>query len=140
MSGWLLDTNVLSELSRTHPHPLVHDFIESLPATDCLISTVTLAEIRYGIALIEDVNRRAGFDLWLREVRERFAESVAPVTEETMFIWRSLMARGRKANRTYSQPDLILAATAIERDVTLATRNVKDFRDLPLRVINPWMT
>ena len=90
--------------------------------------------------MVTETERLARLDEWLRETRIKFAGRVLEVTEETMLIWRTLMAHGRKANRTYSQPDLILAATAIEHDVTLATRNVKDFRDLPLRVINPWMT
>jgi predicted nucleic acid-binding protein len=68
-----------------------------------------------------------------------FAGRVLPVTEDIMLRWRLLVDEGRKANHTFSQPDLIIAATALEHGLTLVTRNTADFARTPVQMINPWL-
>jgi len=78
---------------------------------------------------------------WLeRELRVSFTGRLLPVTEDIMLRWCLLLEEGRKANHTFSQPDLIIAATALERELTLVTRNVADFVRTPVQTINPWLT
>jgi predicted nucleic acid-binding protein len=67
-----------------------------------------------------------------------FAGRIIEISEDIMLRWRVLLESGRKAGRTFSQPDLIIAATALENHLTLVTRNVKDFADLGLTIVNPW--
>jgi predicted nucleic acid-binding protein len=136
----LLDTNVLSELRKPRPEPLVVAYFISRPAEDLFISTVTLAEIRFGIQSQPDEIKREALANWLeKDMRPTFAGRTLPITEAVMLRWRILLEQGRKSGRAFSQPDLIIAATAIEHGLTLVTRNTKDFAGLPdLLLLNPW--
>ena len=139
MTGWLLDTNVLSELRRPKPEPKVVGFIASKPLDLLFVSTVTFAEIRFGIERIADAARRAELNDWLvHKVRPMFEQRALAVTEDVMFKWRLLVADGRKAGHTYSQPDLIIAATALHHGLTVASRDTSDFKKARVPVVNPW--
>jgi toxin FitB len=141
VTGWLLDTNVLSELRRPRPEPKVVDFVAS-QAIDLLhVSVVSFAEIRFGIELVPDASRRAELNDWLtHKVRPMFERRVLPVSEEVMFKWRLLVEEGRKAGHAFSQPDLIIAATALCHGLTVMTRDADDFERARVPVINPWRT
>lgn len=141
MTEWLLDTNVLSELRRRKPEPKVVAFVAAQPLDSLYISTVTLAEIRFGIELVADLGRRAELNDWLtHKVRPMFEQRVLPVTEDIMFKWRLLVEEGRKAGHTFSQPDLILAATALEHGLTLVSRDTREYERARAPVLNPWTT
>ena len=113
MTGFLLDTNILSELRRVRPNSRVVAFIKAQPLEILYISSVTLAEIRFGIELVAEPVRRAELDNWLtHRVRPMFGGRVLPVTEDVMLKWRLLVEEGRKTGHTFSQPDLIIGATA----------------------------
>jgi len=139
VTGWLLDTNVLSELRRPKPEPKVVGFIASKPLDLLFVSTVTFAEIRFGIERISDATRRAQLNDWLaHKVRPMFEQRALAVTEDVMFKWRLLVADGRKAGHTYSQPDLIIAATALHHGLTVVSRDTSDFKKARVPVVNPW--
>ena len=137
MSGWLLDTNVLSELRRPKPSARVVAFVSGAPLDTLHVSAVTFAELRFGIELVADPGRRAALNQWLaHRVRPMFASRVLAVTEDVMFTWRMLVEQGRKAGHTFSQPDLIIAATALQHGLTVVTRDTRthdmlDSRALP---------
>jgi toxin FitB len=138
--GWLLDTNVLSELRRQKPEPKVLAFIASQPLEQLYVSAVTLAEIRFGIELVTDANRRAELTDWLsNKVRPTFEQRVLPITEDIMFKWRLLVEDGRKSGHTFSQPDLIIAATGLYHGLTIVSRDASDFRKARASVFNPWI-
>ena len=140
MTGWLLDTNVLSELRRPKPDRKVVAFIAAQPLDLLYVSAVTLAEIRFGIEVVTDANRRAALNEWLaHKVRPMFEQRALPVTEDIMFKWRLLVEDGRKAGHTFSQPDLILAATALHHGLTVVTRDVSDYERARTPVLNPWI-
>jgi len=140
VTGWLLDTNVLSELRRPKPDRKVVAFIAAQPLELLYVSAVTLAEIRFGIEVVTDATKRAELNDWLaHKVRPRFEQRVLPVTEEIMFKWRLLVEDGRKAGYTFSQPDLIIAATALHHGLTVVTRNVSDYERVRAPVFNPWV-
>ena len=139
MTGWLVDTNVLSELRRARPAPKVIAFVAAQPLESLYVSTVTFAEIRFGIELIADLNRRGELNDWLtHKVRPMFEQRVLPVSEDIMFKWRLLVEDGRKAGHTFSQPDLIIAATALEHGLTIVTRDTGDYERARAPVLNPW--
>jgi predicted nucleic acid-binding protein len=128
VTGWLLDTNVLSELRRPKPDRKVVAFIAAQPLELLYVSAVTLAEIRCGIEVVTDATKRAELNDWLaHKVRPMFEQRVLPVTEDIMFKWRLLVEDGRKAGYIFSQPDLIIAATALHHGLTVVTRDVSDY-------------
>jgi toxin FitB len=138
--AWLLDTNVLSELRRLKPDPNVVAFVGAHPLDQLYVSSVTLAELRFGIELLsEGSSRRDELNLWLtHKTRPMFEQRVLQVTEDIIFRWRSMVEEGRKAGHTLSQPDLIIAATALQHGLTMVTRDRSDFEKAGVPVINPW--
>lgn len=139
MTAWLLDTNVLSELRRPRPEPRVVAFVAKRPLDSLHVSAVTLAEIRFGIEMVAAAGRRSELSDWLtHRVRPMFEQRILPVTEDIMFKWRLLVEEGRKAGHTFSQPDLIIAATALEHGMTLVSRNTADYARARVPVLNPW--
>lgn len=139
MTGWLLDTNIISELRRPRPAQRVVAFVAAQPLESLHISAVTLAEIRFGIELVADAGRRAELSDWLtHKVRPMFAQRVLPVSEDIMFKWRLLVEEGRKSGHTFSQPDLIIAATALEHGLTVVSRDTADYEKARVPVLNPW--
>jgi predicted nucleic acid-binding protein len=137
--NWLLDTNVVSELKKRRPEPRVTDFLLSCATADLYVSVITLAEIRFGIEIDPDATRRRDLEAWLSGViRPMFEGRVVNIDEDVFLRWRLFVEQGRKRGRTYSEPDLMLAAAASERGMTLVTRNVKGFVGLPVAILNPW--
>ncbi len=140
MTGWLLDTNILSELRKTRPEPKVVRFVAGQPLDALFVSTVTFAEIRFGIELVSDPVQRAELGDWLtHKLRPMFAGRVLPVSEDVMFKWRVLVEDGRKAGHTFSQPDLIIAATGLHHGLTIVTRDTADYARTRATLFNPWV-
>jgi predicted nucleic acid-binding protein len=138
--AWLLDTNVLSELRRLKPEPKVLAFVAGHPLDQLYISAVTLAELRFGIEMLSDgSSRRDELNHWLTHtIRPMFEQRVLQVTEDILFRWRSVVEDGRKAGHTFSQPDLIIAVTALHHGFTIVTRDPRDFKKAGAQVLNPW--
>jgi predicted nucleic acid-binding protein len=140
VTGWLLDTNVLSELRRPKPEPRVLEFVGGQPLDLLYVSAVTFAEIRFGIELVAEPGCRAELNDWLGlKVRPMFEQRVLPVSENIMFKWRLLVEDGRKTGHTFSQPDLIIAATALHHGLTVVTRDVSDYQKARAPALNPWL-
>jgi toxin FitB len=139
VTGWLLDTNILSELRRPKPERKVLAFVATQPLELLYVSTVSLAEIRFGIERVADVSRRAELNDWLaQKVRPMFEQRVLAITEDVMLKWRLLVEEGRKSGHTFSQPDLIIAATALYHGVTVVSRDVSEYQRARVPVLNPW--
>jgi len=139
VSRLLLDTNIISELRRPQPEQRVVAFVAAQPLERLYVSTVTLAEIRFGIELVADVGRRAELTDWLtHKVRPMFDQRVLPVSEDVMLKWRLMVEEGRKTGHTFSQPDLIIAAIAAHYGLTVVSRDVSDFERAKVLCINPW--
>ena len=139
MRGWLLDTNVLSELRRAQPNSQVVAFVAAQPADRLFVSTVTLAEIRFGIDLVADPERRADLRAWLTHtLRPLFEDRVVPVTEDVLVRWRQVVEAGRKRGHTYSEPDVLIAAAALLEQLVVVSRDVSEFVEARVPVMNPW--
>jgi predicted nucleic acid-binding protein len=139
VTGWLLDTNVLSELRRPKPDARVVRFVSGQSLETLYVSVVTFAEIRFGIELVKDAGRRMELNDWLdHKLRPMFEERVLEITEEIMLKWRLLVEEGRKSGHTFSQPDLIIAATALHHGLTIVSRDTAEYEQAKAAVLNPW--
>ena len=140
MTGWLLDTNVLSELRRPKPDPNVVRFVSGEPLDALYVSVVTFAEIRFGIELVKEASRRMELNDWLENrLRPMFEDRVLEITEDIMLKWRLLVEAGRKSGHTFSQPDLIIAATALHYGLTIVSRDTSEYEKASVPVLDPWL-
>jgi hypothetical protein len=139
VNGWLIDTNVLSELHRPRPHVSVLRFFSTQPNHLLHVSVVTFAEIRFGIELLKDSARRMELNEWLdNDLRPRFENRVLEINEGIMLMWKLLAHEGRKTRHTFAQPDLLIAATALHHGLTIVSRDTSEFLRANVPVFNPW--
>jgi predicted nucleic acid-binding protein len=140
VNGFLLDTNVLSEFSRTgDPNQRVKDWIRNAPQEALFVSVLTFAEIRRGIALLPSGKRRTQLEEWLEhDLLESFGARLLPVTRLIADRWAALSAQAQLRGKPLAVADGLIAATALEHDLTLVTRNAKDFAGTGAVVFNPW--
>ncbi len=138
--AWLLDTNVISELRKgARCDRNVAAWAEGVPPAACYLSRVSVAEIELGIERVTDPTFRVELDAWLRDgVLAWFGSRILDADGRVLLAWRRLINDGQKAHYTYSQPDALVAATAIVHDLAVVTRNVDDFERAGIAVINPW--
>jgi toxin FitB len=137
--GWLLDTNILSELRRPRPDALVAAFVAAQPVPHLFVSSATMAEIRFGIELVADPARRADLTGWLvHTLRPLFEGRIVPITEDVLVRWRQVAEAGRKRGHTYSEPDVLIAASALVEQLVVVSRDVRDFVEAGAPVLNPW--
>ncbi len=135
----LLDTNVLSEVTRPAPDARVLEWLDRLDEDRSFISVVSIAEIRRGVALMDEGRKREALAEWLtRDLPQRFEQRVLPVDEPVALAWGDLMGLAKRRGRGLSSMDGLIAATAIARRLTLATRNTKDFEGFGVELFNPW--
>lgn len=140
MRGWLLDTNVISELGRKTPDPKVKAWLGGLPSDRIFISVLTLGEIDQGIAALKATDpRRAHHERFRALTEADFARRILPVDDEVVRLWGALSGRytldfGGRAPVV----DTMLAATAQRRRLHLATRNIKNVRALSVSAFSPW--
>lgn len=135
--SYLIDTNVLSELRRVRPHAAVASWVTARPPSTLYLSVLTLGEIRKGIETMGDAGRRQQLLDWLQlELPAYFAGRMLAIDAAVADRWGRLQAM---AGRPLPAIDSLLAATAMEHDLVLVTRNVRDFDRLPVQVLNPWI-
>jgi predicted nucleic acid-binding protein len=136
--SFLLDTNVLSEVTKPTPAPQVIAWLNQ--NSDAIaISVVTLAEIRSGIEQMPVGKRRSALSVWLHmDVATQFAGRTIPLTEEIAQQWGVFAAQSIKSGPSMTAFDCFLAATSFVQRLTLVTRNRKHFDHLDIRTLNPW--
>ena len=135
-AGWLVDTNVISELRRRDPDANVRAWFAQRPATELYLSVLTMGEIRKGVEVLADSGRRTVLNQWLeRELPVFFADRLLPIDVGVAHQWGQLLA---EAGRSLPAIDSLLAATALHHNLVLVTRNLKDVAGLPVKVLNPW--
>jgi hypothetical protein len=140
MKGWLLDTNIISELRKKNCHPAVKAWADQQLPTAFYLSTITIAEIRFGIERTKDKVFQQELNDWLNQsLRLWFSDRLLEVDEDVILQWRWLVEKGRKQNYTFSQPDLFIAAIAVVHNLCVVTRNVGDFEKSGVPVFNPFL-
>jgi predicted nucleic acid-binding protein len=140
MNGFLIDTNVLSEYNRPGgPDAGVKHWLETTDLQSQFVSVITLAEIQKGIELLAESKRRVQLEQWLtRDLETWFSGRILPVDRQVARRWASLVAQGARAGRSLPAIDSLIAATALAYDLTLVTRNTRDFEGVGATIINPW--
>lgn len=135
----LLDTNVISELMRASPAPAVLDWFGTHDAGDMFISAVTEAELRTGVAILPDGQRRDRLQAALDAmIDEDFLGRVLPFDSGAARAYAQIAAGRRAAGRPIAEADCQIAAIARAQGAPVATRNVKDFDGCGVDVLNPW--
>lgn len=139
MTGFLLDTNCVSELVRVKRDANVIAWAATIEESELHLSALTLGEIRKGIALLPHGKKRDDLERWLGlELPLRFQKRILPVDGEIAQVWGAITADARRRGRTLPTIDGLIAATAVHHQLTLVTRNSKDFDELGTPILNPW--
>ena len=139
MSGFLLDTNCISEMVRAKPEPKVLNWMETVDEELLHLSVLSFGEIRKGLDLLPLGTRRARLEAWLEiELQARFSGRILTVNQPVADRWGILAARAKRGGRALSTIDGLLAATALHHNMTLVSRNVSDFAITQVAVFCPW--
>jgi tRNA(fMet)-specific endonuclease VapC len=139
VNGFLLDTNVPSELTRPKSDPKVEEWLEDAEDEQLFFSVVSLGEILKGVTLLPKSKRRTELQRWLDDtLRPWFVGRILPVTEPIAERWGVLAGQCQLKGKTIKVADGLIAATALHHDLTIVTRNVKDFEHLGVGLFNPW--
>lgn len=135
----LLDTNVISELVRPVPQPAVQNFLRSHPPEELFTSAICEAEIRYGVARIPAGRRRDELAARiLAFLAEAFAGGILPFDSGCAARFAEIRASREAKGKPIAVEDAMIAATTAAHGATLATRNLADFGDCGIEVVNPW--
>ena len=139
MTGFLLDTNVPSELTRPQSDPHVEDWLDAIDDEQLFLSVVSLGEMLKGLTVLPASKRRQELQQWIDDtLRPWFDGRILPVTERIAERWGVLAGECQLRGRGLSMADGLILATALEHGLTIATRNVRDFSDLGVSIFDPW--
>lgn len=135
----LLDTCVISELIAKQPNPNVIDFIDSLDADDVYLSVITIGEISKGIEKLIKSRRKTELQTWLKEsLLVRFDGKIISLDADVLMTWGRLTANLEVKGHVMPAIDSLIAATVLTHQMPLVTRNVKDFENSGVEIIDPW--
>jgi toxin FitB len=141
MSGFLLDTNCISELIRPKPEPRVMGWMRAADESLLYLSVLTLGEIRKGAAILPQSTRRTHLESWLElELQVRFSGRILTIDNDVAARWGWLIAGAERKGRPLAAVDGLLAATALEHNLTIVSRNTSDFAHTHVPILNPWET
>jgi predicted nucleic acid-binding protein len=139
MSGFLLDTNCVSELVRPKPERRVMEWMEAADEGLLYLSVLTLGEIRKGVAGLVQGKRRTHLETWLEvDLQARFSGRIVPIDSAIADRWGLLTAEAKRKGKALSVMDGLLAATALHHNLTVVSRNASDFTNTQVQVLNPW--
>jgi predicted nucleic acid-binding protein len=134
----VFDTNVVSELMRSEPSPAVVDWVRARPASELYTTSITLAEIRYGIERLPDGRRKQLLKTVADEVFAAFEEQVLPFDAEAAASYAAVVSERDRAGSPIDGFDAQIAAICRSHGAALATRNLKDFHGTGIEVLDPW--
>lgn len=136
--SYLADTNAVSEFSKKEPNQKVVDWFAAQAEESLFLSVITVGEIEKGIAKISDPVGKAKYEIYLEKLVLRFDRRILPVSLKVGRRWGKLIGTLQKSGRVLPNWDSLIAATALEHDLTIITRNADDFADTGARVLNVW--
>lgn len=137
--NYLLDTCVLSEFTRREPANNLIRWIDSIDEEKLFISVITVGEIQRGVERLPASPRKTNLLAWMNNgLIERFGQRILPLETATLLLWGALTARLEISGRPMSVMDSLIAATALQHNLILATRNAADFLPCGVQITNPW--
>ena len=140
MSGFLLETNVISELVNPKPNANVVRWIDETDETMLFLSVLTLGEIRNGIVRLRPGSRRGRLESWLEvDLRSRFQDRILSIDEGVADRWGTISALAAGCGKPAPVVDGLLAATALQHNLTFVTRNTSDVAGTGVSTVNPWL-
>ena len=138
--SYLLDTNVISELVSKRPNDRVIRWIDSVDDQRVFLSVITIGEIKRGIEKLSESQRKDNLNNWLDgDLLMRFDGRILTVDLPVILTWGGLVARMEKLGRSLPAIDSLIAAIVLNHDLTLVTRNEKDFAGTGVAALNPWL-
>ena len=139
--AFLLDTNVISETFRPRPDPRVLEWVSRQMASDLFLAAMSLGELVRGARRVKERAKRERLAHWINhELATQFQGRILPFDQEAAVIWGTIMGEGDRTGRPKPMADAQIAAVALRNGLTLATRNVRDFKDMGVALVNPWAT
>jgi predicted nucleic acid-binding protein len=137
--SYLLDTCVVSELVRQTPNPKAIEWLRNAAETELYLSVVTIGELHKGIEKLPSTRRKKELAAWLnQDLLARFRQRLMALDLSVMLTWGTLAARVEATGRKMPVVDALIAATALNSKLTLVTRNVGDFAQSGVAIVNPW--
>jgi predicted nucleic acid-binding protein len=139
MTGFLLDTNIPSELTRPHPQESVSQWLDNADDEQLYLSVISLGEILKGITILPPSKRRTDLQQWLDGIlRPWFGDRILRIDEPIAERWGVLAGQCKLRGRPLKVADGLIAATALVHELAVVTRIVNDFDGLGLQIVNPW--
>lgn len=137
--NYLLDTCVLSEFTRLNPDEKVIRWMDKFDEEKLYLSAITIGEIQFGIERLPESHRKTDLQVWMNnDLISRFGQRILPLNAQTMLLWGVLTARMEKSGQPMALMDSLIAATTLQNNMILVTRNVIDFVSCGLLWLNPW--
>lgn len=136
--SFLLYTNVISEPKQKQPNSKVLEWLGAQDESKLYLSVLTIGEIRKGIARLESGKKKAELEKWLEELRNRFSQRILFLSEKTFLVWGKMYGEFERNGIVRPAFDSLLEASALEHDMILVTRNVKNFQNSSVTNLNPW--
>ncbi len=134
----ILDTCVLSEIQRANADERVSQYVAAVDPNDIFLSVITIGEIVNGIEQLAPGRRRDELDRWIRDIEDHHADRILPIDARTAHLWGQISAQSRLKGVTIPAADGLIAATALQHDMTLLTRNTTHFESTGVRLVDPW--
>lgn len=136
--NYLLDTCVVSELVKLSPDENVVAWIKRIPSERLFLCSLTIGEIQKGLSLLPDSRKKEALIEWLSTLHDHYKDRILGIDSTVAECWGHMQALSEKNGRPMASIDGLIAATAGTHRLTLVTRNVKDFEESGVPVINPW--
>lgn len=134
----VIDTNVVSELMRPSPAPAVRNWVRARGGRELFTTSITLAEIRYGIERLPDGRRKDLMRITAEDLFTAFADQILPFDAAAAARYASIVTRREGAGLPIDGFDAQIASICHAHDAALATRNIKDFRGTGVALVDPW--
>ena len=136
--NYLLDTCTISEPKQKQPNERVLEWIDAQDESKLFLSVLTIGEIRKGIVRLESGRKKAELENWLEQLRIRFSRRILTLSEKTFLVWGKMYGEFEQKGIMRPAFDSLLEATALEHDLIFVTRNIKNFQNSQVTILNPW--
>ncbi len=136
--SFLLDTCIVSEPKQKQPSEKVLEWLDAQDESKLFLSVLTIGEIRKGIVRLNSGKKKVELENWLEKLRTRFSRRILPFSEKTFLVWGKMYGGFERKGIVRPAFDSLLEAAALEHDLILVTRNVKNFQNSQATILNPW--